>query len=219
MYEAEIKTALIGTLLANCYQPGMLLINEFTNMQCGARADIAMISEDKLVAFEIKSDKDNTRRLKSQIEFYNKYFDKFIVVTTNCHFDTVSSIADGTRCGIWLCSENGFQIKKRGRTKNVSDDIIVRYLLPAAWKDGFGSPRHRLFKSIFERYGNNIVEMRDIVDGDGCVVGDIKRLNPNFLRRRAANEALDRYHDIWANLCRMSDQSTQSSSMLIAEGS
>jgi hypothetical protein len=219
MNEAEIKTALIGWLLANCYQPGMLLINEFTNMRCGARADIAMLSEGNLVAFEIKSPRDTTRRLRTQVDMYDKYFDKYVVVTTGDHINDVICITNGSRCGIWLYSGNGFQVVRKGRSKKVSDSIILDRLLPASSKEGSGSPRRKLFNSIFYRYKNNIAEMCELIDNDGRVVGDVKRLNPNFIRRNAARETLQRYHDIWASLCSMSDQSTQSSSMLIAERS
>ena len=45
-----------------------------------ARADVVMITEDKLYGIEIKSDADTYARLKKQVRNYDLYYDRNIVV-------------------------------------------------------------------------------------------------------------------------------------------
>ena len=46
-----------------------------------ARADVVMVTPDSLYGIEIKSDADTYARLASQVRYYNKYFDRNILVS------------------------------------------------------------------------------------------------------------------------------------------
>jgi hypothetical protein len=50
-----------------------------------ARADVVMITEDKLYGIEIKSDADTYARLKKQVKNYDMYYDRNIVVAGSSH--------------------------------------------------------------------------------------------------------------------------------------
>jgi len=52
------------------------------------RADIAVLN-GKFVGYEIKTDKDNLKRLPSQVEAYSEIFDQAYVITGKKHFDKV----------------------------------------------------------------------------------------------------------------------------------
>ncbi len=50
-----------------------------------ARADVVMITEEKLYGIEIKSDADTYARLKKQVKNYDLYYDRNIVVAGSTH--------------------------------------------------------------------------------------------------------------------------------------
>ena len=50
-----------------------------------ARADIVMVTEDGICGIEIKSDADTYARLKRQVRYYNKFFDRNILVVGSTH--------------------------------------------------------------------------------------------------------------------------------------
>ena len=55
-----------------------------------ARADVVMITEDKLYGIEIKSDADTYARLKKQVRNYDMYYDRNIVVVGSSHGSHIS---------------------------------------------------------------------------------------------------------------------------------
>ncbi|MCR4946223.1 MAG: sce7726 family protein, partial [Lachnospiraceae bacterium] len=50
-----------------------------------ARADVVMITPGALYGIEIKSDADTYVRLKKQVRYYNKYYDRNIIVVGSTH--------------------------------------------------------------------------------------------------------------------------------------
>lgn len=54
------------------------------------RADVVMIAPDLLYGIEIKSDADTYARLKKQINSYNRYYDRNIVVVGTSHASHIS---------------------------------------------------------------------------------------------------------------------------------
>ncbi|MBR4719980.1 MAG: sce7726 family protein [Lachnospiraceae bacterium] len=50
-----------------------------------ARADVVMITEEKLYGIEIKSDADTYARLKKQVKNYDMYYDRNIIVAGSSH--------------------------------------------------------------------------------------------------------------------------------------
>jgi hypothetical protein len=50
-----------------------------------ARADVVMVTPNALYGIEIKSDADTYTRLAGQLKYYNKYFDRNILVVGSSH--------------------------------------------------------------------------------------------------------------------------------------
>lgn len=50
-----------------------------------ARADVVMITPGALYGIEIKSDADTYAKLKKQVRYYNKYYDRNIIVVGSTH--------------------------------------------------------------------------------------------------------------------------------------
>lgn len=62
------------------------MLEEFKMPRPSARIDIALVNGE-MAGYEIKSDRDNLRRLKVQIPAYAKVFDKVSLVTTAKHLE------------------------------------------------------------------------------------------------------------------------------------
>ena len=60
-----------------------------------ARADVVMITEDKLYGIEIKSDADTYTRLKKQVRNYDLYYDRNIVVVGSSHGSHIAEHVPG----------------------------------------------------------------------------------------------------------------------------
>ena len=60
-----------------------------------ARADVVMITEDKLYGIEIKSDADTYARLKKQVRNYDLYYDRNIVVVGSSHGSHIAEHVPG----------------------------------------------------------------------------------------------------------------------------
>lgn len=81
LYDKEIREPLFDYLEEKY---GKVRILEEKTMG-RSRADIIMVLEDEICGIEIKSDADTYVRLKRQVEDYDKYFDKNIVVVGTSH--------------------------------------------------------------------------------------------------------------------------------------
>ncbi len=60
-----------------------------------ARADVVMITEEKLYGIEIKSDADTYARLKKQVRNYDLYYDRNIVVVGSSHGSHIAEHVPG----------------------------------------------------------------------------------------------------------------------------
>jgi hypothetical protein len=75
-------------------------------------ADMVIISESKLYAIEIKSARDDLRRIDNQLLNYNKIFDYVYVITTDKYQAHIKNADD--KIGIFTFSDNGdFQLTKK----------------------------------------------------------------------------------------------------------
>src|ERR1035437_564500 len=62
-----------------------LIVNEFALGSEPARVDIALVTDEYLVGFEIKSASDTLTRLRTQVPSYGKVFDRMILVVDEAH--------------------------------------------------------------------------------------------------------------------------------------
>ncbi|WP_024548883.1 sce7726 family protein [Siccibacter turicensis] len=124
VFEKEIKKTVLNHLLNKHDLDGnVTVINELTIDSFARRVDLAVLTDKKIIAYEIKSDADSLYRLSGQLVKYQQYFDKTIVVTTSKHLKTIlGMVSDNIE--VWEVIEQDVTIKKRGkasRIKNKSD--------------------------------------------------------------------------------------------------
>jgi len=125
--EFEIRKALI-TYLKNLYGAETPLIAEVYLEDHARRIDLLALVGDKLIGFEIKSSSDSLARLQQQIETYEKYLDKVILVCASNHTSKATVILESDT-GIWEISTYG-SIKKlhRGKQHKIEKVALIRSL-------------------------------------------------------------------------------------------
>lgn len=107
-------------------------------------ADLVLIANDKLYAFEIKSYNDDLRRIENQLINYRKIFDYIYVITTENHFAEVKSISqkkigiytinpDGGIVGKKNAPEQKFFSKEEALNTIPASFLKKHYSLPSAW--------------------------------------------------------------------------------------
>jgi hypothetical protein len=199
--EIAVKIALLKYILFDNEADG-IIINEFTNLSCGARADLAMFNGNVLYAFEIKSDLDSCRRLPGQLNLYEQYFDRHIVVCTQKHVDEVLSAVGNSRAGVYLFDDSRIRVLRKGRQRLVDDDTIRANMLPARISGNAGTARALLAASLMTRYGQNLDVLARIKSAGVATAEDIAELNPHYVRKRNLSDAMKAYEDMWASLAR-----------------
>ncbi|WP_132746801.1 sce7726 family protein [Scopulibacillus darangshiensis] len=110
------------------------IINEMGVLHGQSRIDVAVIN-GILHGFEIKSESDNLLRLPSQMEDYNKVFDKMTIVIQRNHLKEVREVIPKW-WGIWLVTyyQGDYRIReiRKGKTNNNVDPYSLSHLL---WRD------------------------------------------------------------------------------------
>ncbi|MDR3026603.1 MULTISPECIES: sce7726 family protein [Chryseobacterium] len=135
MKDIDIRNSLKSSILSQyTNDSGSLVIDEF-NVSLGiVRADIAVIN-GVMHAYEIKSEKDNLKRLENQLQEYYKFFEYVTVVTCEKYLNKVlEQFSD--KCGVIVAlkKNNLITFKKiRRAKKNKCFDKIS--LVKALWKE------------------------------------------------------------------------------------
>lgn len=123
LYEAKLKAILLNHLLSNgTVNSGDTVLNEFTFNNFERRIDLAVLTKNKLIGIEIKSEMDSLSRLKGQLLEYQNYFDKVIVFVANKHLNNSLKIVNGNEQIIAYCNGK-ILCKKRGRIEKTSSKI------------------------------------------------------------------------------------------------
>lgn len=175
-----------------------MVINEFTNLNCGVRADLALVSREEISAFEIKSEYDSIRRLERQVSIYRQYFDRVTLVVAPCHREEALQVAAKYGVGVWVCDHGRFKVVKRGQKKKIAPQTIRKALLPSVLK-GSPDPRGDLYKMLSKKYKARLSEIDLSSSSD---IDKIKSLNPNYIRRMEATGASQRLAESWLDLCK-----------------
>lgn len=91
LYDKDMREALFSY-----FEDSMKKIRFLEEINMGkSRADAVMITENEIIGFEFKSDKDSFARLDGQIIDYNKYYDKnYLVVGRNYEKKAEGKIPD-----------------------------------------------------------------------------------------------------------------------------
>ncbi|MCY9288600.1 sce7726 family protein [Bacillus haynesii] len=130
--DSDIREVLLTHLLNKFSDDeNIKIINELGVLHGQSRVDIAVIN-GMLHGFEIKSESDTLLRLPSQIEDYNKVFDRMTIVVQRNHLHAVRKIVPKW-WGILLVTRNKDQINlrevRKGRCNLNVDPFSLTHLL------------------------------------------------------------------------------------------
>lgn len=116
--ELELRAELKGWLTRHASNTGARMYEEMCVDRGAARIDLALVN-DRLEAYELKSDHDNFSRMHGQIHAYNRVFDRLWIVIGSSHVQAALAIVPR-----WW----GILIGQRNRSSNVE----LEELRPAA---------------------------------------------------------------------------------------
>ncbi|MET5963137.1 sce7726 family protein [Citrobacter amalonaticus] len=130
-FEKKLKRVVLEHLLKKgMIDSKSIIINELTIDSFSRRADLVVIKNEKMIAYEIKSDADSLNRLPGQLDKYLEYFDKVIVVTTSKHtLNILKSINE--KIEVWEIIDDKVIVKKRGKLQRVESKEKYLDLLKA----------------------------------------------------------------------------------------
>ncbi len=84
--DQDIRKALVGHCSGIYHkQGGELVVHELGLAHAKRRVDLAILSDDEIHGYEIKSEKDNLRRLEGQLHIYLQSLHKLTLVVANKH--------------------------------------------------------------------------------------------------------------------------------------
>ena len=121
LLEPEIKIL----VLKHLSESGLLtgnesIINEFTVNAHARRVDLAVVNDNYLVAFEIKSEADSLARLEKQINNDLNFFDKVTVVASTKHIDKVLKIVP-SNVAVWEVDGTCLKVRRRGKICKITN--------------------------------------------------------------------------------------------------
>lgn len=115
MGEKEIKSLILNFLLANeRVVEDTLFFSEMNLAKKVRRLDLGFVETGKMVAIEIKSEKDSLIRLQGQVAEYCKYFDRVIVAVAPRFVEAAVALVERD-VGVWSVSSEGLKIIRKGR--------------------------------------------------------------------------------------------------------
>ena len=84
-HERQVRPLLVDAVQKRLAGENVLFLKEFCPPTADWRIDLATLSADALVGYEVKADKDSLGRLPSQIAHYSPVLDRAYLVTTPKH--------------------------------------------------------------------------------------------------------------------------------------
>ncbi|WP_040207196.1 sce7726 family protein [Neobacillus jeddahensis] len=133
--DKDIRMVLLQLLLEKYSEdPETKIVHELGILHGQSRIDVAVIN-GILHGFEIKSESDNLLRLPSQMEDYNKVFNRMTIVTQRIFLEKVRRIIPKW-WGIWIVTQSKGNLTireiRKGRYNSHVDPESLSHLL---WKD------------------------------------------------------------------------------------
>jgi hypothetical protein len=133
--DSDIRNVLASYLISwYSNDPDTIIVNEMGVIHGQSRVDMAVIN-GILHGYEIKSESDNLLRLPSQINDYNKVFDRMTIVVQRSHLNEVKETVPKW-WGIILVTRSNGQINlrnvRKGRKNPEGDAFSISQLL---WRD------------------------------------------------------------------------------------
>ncbi|MEQ1298472.1 sce7726 family protein [Acinetobacter radioresistens] len=129
--EPQLKVLIINHLIAKgLIDKNDTLINEFNIGDFSRRVDLALIKENGIFAYEIKSDGDTLLRLKDQVDKYLEYFDKVTVITTPRHTQKALLLIPNNVALLELDDKtNDVRVIKKGKFIKAADKLSMIQLM------------------------------------------------------------------------------------------
>ena len=135
LHEYKIREALRARLKSEALcDGGAVIFDELGIRKGGARIDLAVV-DGLLHGYEIKSGRDNLRRLGSQIELYNTGFDRMTLVCTQKHLERALDLIPCWWGVLQILPSNwalSFEIIRPGEPNPSKDGRALAELL---WRD------------------------------------------------------------------------------------
>ena len=126
MHEDKIKSKLIDLLIAN--NKDDVICSELPFADRHRRADIAIINEDYLTAYEIKSEADNLDKLPEQIIDYSNCFDYVYVVLSLKHLETAKQLVS-RQVGIYVFENRAVKLIRVAKLRKRLDKRSILSML------------------------------------------------------------------------------------------
>lgn len=199
MDEAAVKAQVLGFMRRAGARRAAVVTAEFTLGSSGVRADLALLAERELIGIEIKTERDNLRRLPSQIEGYAKYFDHVVLVVSSAHLKGLAEIPlNGA--SVWLSDKTGITSVETGQQRAVSSASHID-LLTAEEKRNLlasGRPvRDHVCDVFAKRYGRTSDNFWRSVGGRAIRPDDVQLLSRFSERREAVKHAAQEREKRW----------------------
>lgn len=131
MNAETIKTILIDFLISQ--NDSIVLGNEVTYGSKKQVVDIIQLSKNKIIAFEVKADRDDVRRLDNQINEYKKIFDHIYVVCTSKLLCKIQEKTDQTIGILCVGAEGVIEIKRKAIQQRRYDKKSILETINAAY--------------------------------------------------------------------------------------
>lgn len=94
--------------------------------------DMAFIYKENIYAIEIKSEADNTSRLKGQLSEYEKIFDYILVFTSPNHINEVSQLVN-EKIGVYSVDREIINQNQRPRKNTDTDKYEMLSTIPSSY--------------------------------------------------------------------------------------
>ena len=132
--DPEIRAALRSLLLAQSADEKTVVIEELGICRGRTRIDMAVVNGG-IHGYEIKSDRDSLRRLRKQVEIYNKVVAKATLVIGCAHLEeSLALVPDWW--GVMQAETTSGQVQfETVRTAGANPRIEIRSLVELLWRD------------------------------------------------------------------------------------
>ena len=161
---------------------GVLVIDELGLKNGESRADIAVVGK-QLIGYEIKSEKDNLKRLEGQVIAYNEVFDKVFIISSEKHLEQIIHLIPHW-WGIYLIKPDDsdkcqFTYYRKAGINKTKDSFGLVQLL---WKD---EATHLLnfYFNHRTKQNNTKLDLYNILTSR-CSTKDISRYAIQYLKNR-----------------------------------
>lgn len=114
--EKEIKSLVLSHLISSgSLTRDGLVFSEMNLAKKVRRLDLGYVCEGKMIAVEIKSEKDTLARLIGQVDEYCKYFDKVVVAVAPKFVKKVEELLVDKSVGVWEVSKDSLRVVRKGK--------------------------------------------------------------------------------------------------------